>query len=95
MGDLCQKKKTCQALTRKIARALKPGGRLVIQEFVADEGRSKKAQPLMFAVTMLVWTKAGDAYRASDYRRWLRAAGLGRVRHLPLAMPGDLIMATR
>ncbi|HEX7899100.1 MAG TPA: class I SAM-dependent methyltransferase [Planctomycetota bacterium] len=87
--------KACVALTRKIARALKPGGRLVIQEFVADEGRSKKVQPLMFAVTMLVWTKAGDAYRVSDFRRWLRAAGLGRLRYYPLAMPGDLILVTK
>lgn len=87
--------KACAGLARKIARALKPGGRLVIQEFVADEGRSKKAQPLMFAVTMLVWTKAGDAYRVSDYRRWLRDAGLGGFRYLALAMPGDVILATK
>jgi SAM-dependent methyltransferase len=87
--------RACLALTRKIARALKPGGRLVIQEFVADEGRSKKVQPLMFAVTMLVWTKAGDAYRVSDFRRWLRAAGLSGIRFYPLSMPGDLIVGAK
>jgi C-methyltransferase len=87
--------KSCGALLRKIAKALKPGGRLVIQEFVPDEARAKKAQPLMFAVTMLVWTKAGDAYRLSDYRRWLRAAGFHRVAYHPLAMPGDVILATK
>jgi SAM-dependent methyltransferase len=87
--------RACQVLARKIAKALKPGGRLVIQEFVADEGRSKKPQPLMFAVTMLVWTKAGDAYRVSDYRGWLRTAGLSAVRYVPLAMPGDLILASK
>jgi len=85
----------CRRLTRKIAGALKTGGRLLIQEFVPDEGRSKKAQPLMFALTMLVWTKAGDAYSFSDYRRWLRAEGFGRIRHIPTAMPGDLILGTK
>jgi SAM-dependent methyltransferase len=85
----------CQALARKIAAALKPGGRLVIQEFVPDERRASKAQPLMFAVTMLVWTRAGDAYRVSDYRRWLKAAGFGPVAYHPLAMPGDLLLATK
>lgn len=85
----------CLALARKIAGALKPGGRLVIQEFVPDERRASKAQPLMFAVTMLVWTRAGDAYRVSDYRRWLAAAGFRRPSYHPLAMPGDLILATK
>lgn len=85
----------CLKLLRKIAGALAPGGRLVIQEFVPDEGRSKRVQPLMFAVTMLVWTRSGDAYRLSDYRRWLRATGFGDIRYHPLAMPGDLILCTK
>jgi SAM-dependent methyltransferase len=87
--------RACRRLTRKIAASLKPGGRLLIQEFVPDEARAKKAQPLMFALTMLVWTKAGDAYRFSDYRRWLREAGFGRIRYVPTDMPGDLIFAAK
>lgn len=87
--------RACEALLRKIGRALRPGGRLVIQEFVPDEARAKKAQPLMFAVTMLVWTRAGDAYRLSDYRRWLKAAGFHKLSYHPLAMPGDLILGTK
>ncbi len=85
----------CARLARKIAAALKPGGSLVVQEFVPDEARARKAQPLMFGVTMLVWTRAGDAYRASDYRSWFAAAGLRRFRHLPLEMPGDLLLASK
>ncbi len=85
----------CAGLARKIAGALKPGGRLVIQEFLPDEGRSKKTQALFFAVTMLVWTRAGDAYALSDYRAWLRDAGFGRVTSRSLDQPGDLIVATK
>ena len=88
-------RKECAALARKIARALKPGGRLVIQDFIPDEARKKKAQPLVFAVTMLVWTRAGDAYVAGDYRRWLRDVGLRKIRHHALNLPGDLIVATK
>ncbi len=85
----------CAALARKLAGALKPGGRLLIQEFVPDEKRSKKAQPLLFAVTMLVLTRAGDAYLMSDYRKWLTAAGLKKITVHPLNPPGDVILATR
>lgn len=85
----------CRTLLRKIARALKPGGRLVIQEFVPDESRSKNVQALIFAVTMLVWTRAGDAYCASDYRKWLRQAGFRRVTFHRQPDPGDVLIATR
>ena len=49
----------------------------------------------MFAATMLVWTRSGDAYRPSEYRRWLEAAGLRTFRHYPLDMPGDFIVAEK
>ncbi len=85
----------CLRLARKVAGALKPGGRLAIQEFVPDEGRARKALPILFALTMLVWTRSGDAYTLSDYRGWLRVAGLANVVYRPLDLPGDLILARK
>jgi ubiquinone/menaquinone biosynthesis C-methylase UbiE len=85
----------CELLASKMAGALKPGGRLVIQEFVADEKRTSRPQALLFALTMLVWTRSGDAYAYSDYRRWLRRAGLRKLVHRPLLPPADLILGTR
>jgi ubiquinone/menaquinone biosynthesis C-methylase UbiE len=85
----------CVRLARKVARALKPGGRLVIQEFVPDEGRVKRAQPLLFAVTMLVWSRAGDAYTFPEIRGWLREAGLRRIEYHPVRQPGDVIVALK
>jgi ubiquinone/menaquinone biosynthesis C-methylase UbiE len=85
----------CGILVRKMAEALKPGGRLVIQEFVPDERRAKRAQPLLFAVTMLVWSRAGDAYTFPEIRAWLKDAGLGKITFHPLNQPGDVIVATR
>jgi 2-polyprenyl-3-methyl-5-hydroxy-6-metoxy-1,4-benzoquinol methylase len=88
-------RRECAGLARKMAGALKPGGRLVIQEFVPDEGRAKKAQPLLFAVTMLVWSRAGDAYTFREIRGFLREAGLGRISYHPLGQPGDVIIAAK
>lgn len=85
----------CLTLLRKIARALKPGGRLVIQEFIPDERRSKNVQALVFAVTMLVWTRQGDAYCASELRQWLKKAGFRKVSLHRQPDPGDILIATR
>lgn len=83
----------CADLARRIARALKPEGRLLIQEFIPDEARAKRIHPLLFAVTMLVWTRSGDAYLLSDYRKWLASAGLKKIRYHPLRLPGDVLVA--
>lgn len=88
-------RETCASLARKLAGALKPGGRLVVQDFIPDEARTKRVQPILFAVTMLVWTEAGDTYTSRDYRKWFSDAGLRKFKHHALDMPGDVIVATR
>jgi SAM-dependent methyltransferase len=85
----------CRTLARKLAGALRPGGRLLIQEFVPDEARAKKAPALLFAVTMLVWTRAGDAYTFRQIRSWLEDAGLRKIVTKPGLSPADLILAER
>ena len=86
---------TCVKLAKKIASALKPGGRLLIQEFMPDERRSTNEQALMFAVTMLVWTREGDAYLLSDYRQWLKQAGFRKVSLHRQPEPGDVLIAVK
>ncbi len=66
-------------LVAKAARALAPGGRVVVQEFVIDEDRRGPLQPALFALNMLVGTRAGDTYAESEIRGWLTAAGLASV----------------
>ena len=83
----------CRTLMARIRAALAPGGRLLIQEFVPDEKRAANAQALMFAVTMLVWTREGDAYRRSDYETWLKQSGFRKVTFHRQPEPGDFLVA--
>ena len=83
----------CRRLLAKIRGALAPGGRLIIQEFIPDEKRAKNEQAVMFAVTMLVWTREGDAYCRSDYDRWLKQSGFRKVTWHPQPEPGDFLIA--
>jgi C-methyltransferase len=66
---------TCLSLTRKVAGALAPGGRVAIQEFVSSPELSNPAAT-MFSIIMLGWTKKGEAYTEADYSRWFTASGL-------------------
>jgi 2-polyprenyl-3-methyl-5-hydroxy-6-metoxy-1,4-benzoquinol methylase len=73
----------CRRICGKARAALAPDGVFIVQEFVADEGRSAKEEgagggpfPLLFAVAMLVTTQEGTAYTLGELRGFLEDAGL-------------------
>lgn len=70
----------CAELTRRIANALAPGGRLVLHEFMALDDSYKGRS---FNITMLAWTRQGEAYSRRDYEEWFSAAGLRMIDVLP------------
>jgi ubiquinone/menaquinone biosynthesis C-methylase UbiE len=69
---------TNEKLLRKIHASLKPGGRIVILEFVPNEDRVSPPETAGFALIMLAGTPAGDAYTYSEYQGILRSAGFKR-----------------
>ena len=75
----------CMRLSRRLRRALRPGGKLVIHDFIPDEKRQEREMPLVFAPILLVSTVAGDLYSATELRSMLRKCGFSnfRVRNLP------------
>jgi SAM-dependent methyltransferase len=66
-------------LIRKCARALRPGGCVVVQDFIMDEERVAPSHGAFFALNMLVGTEAGDTYTESEVSAWMIAAGLSGV----------------
>ena len=71
------------ALVRKVAKALHPGGRLLIQDtFLTDAKGLYPLDTTAFALTMLLFTESGNTYPLRDVRGWLRQAGYVRVRTL-------------
>jgi SAM-dependent methyltransferase len=74
-----------QRLFQKMARALNPGGRLLIQDaFLIDPDGLWPQETNLFAVTMLLFTEAGNTYSVADTTTWLQKAGFDRVRPIPL-----------
>ncbi len=81
-----------QDLLARAARALAPGGRVVIQDFILEPDRTRPRQAVLFAINMLVGTEAGGTYTEAEYASWLTAAGLGAVRRIRLPGPADLVV---
>lgn len=68
-----------QKALQKLAKSLKPGGRLAIVDFVPDNRRSSPGWPLIFGVNMLITTPEGDVFTGAEYEKWLKAAGFKSV----------------
>lgn len=79
-------------VVRKGAAALRPGGRMIINEFALLTGRSLPANAAMFSVNMLVNTDEGRAYTADEIKAWMSEAGLVDIRHEDLACRSTLFI---
>ncbi len=86
---------TCTSFLAKVHRALKPGGRLVVLEFVPNPDRISPPMAAAFSLTMLAGTPAGDAYTFDEFRRQLEGAGFKDVTAHPLPSPQTVLMARK
>lgn len=82
------------AIFRNFRRALKPGGTLVINDFVLNDDRTGHPFALLFAAQMLLVTKGGFTWRQADYRQWLGEAGFAKVEIVPTPTPATLVFAS-
>ncbi len=64
-----------QGLLAQAYRALPPGGRVVVYEFLLQPDRVTPAASAVFAAMMLVENQGGNVYTAADVESWLAAAG--------------------
>lgn len=84
-------------LLKYSAKALKPGGKLVIAEFLADEERKSTPFPLLFAVNMFLATTDGCVFTCSELKEMLTDAGLSGDYRMDLG-PGvesPIVIATK
>ncbi|WP_199487351.1 methyltransferase [Actinomadura spongiicola] len=81
------------AMFARIRSALRPGGTLVISDYVVDDDRAGPSYPLTFAAEMLLKSRFGGTWRRADYRSWLDKAGFEDVTFQPTPSPSTLIFA--
>lgn len=81
------------AMFGKVRGALKPGGTLVVCDFVVDDDRSGPPFPLMFGGEMLLKSNQGATWRRADYQAWLTKAGFDDVTFHATPSAATLIFA--
>jgi SAM-dependent methyltransferase len=88
-----------QELFAKAYDALKPGGILMVNDFVPNEERTEPTFALRFSVYTLTHTPEGECWTLSQYSDWLKGAGFGAIEthgDIPNTLPGTtLILATK
>jgi (2Fe-2S) ferredoxin/predicted O-methyltransferase YrrM len=81
-----------QDLVQRCYRALAPGGRLIIQDFILEPNRTSPTLAALFALNMLVGTPDGGTYTSAEYRSWLEQSGFVEVIHVRLPGPTGLMI---
>ncbi|MEO8431221.1 MAG: methyltransferase [Acidobacteriota bacterium] len=82
------------AIFRKFRKALKPGGTLIVSDFVVADDRSGPPFALIFANEMLLHSKEGSTWRRADYRKWVLEAGFDKVAFEATDSPATLVYAS-
>ena len=84
-----------QDLLKRCYEAAADGGRVVIQDFVLDATKTSPKVGALFALNMLVGTRAGSSYSEPEYTEWLRAAGFDAVYVVRLPGPTALVIGSK
>jgi SAM-dependent methyltransferase len=67
--------KTNEKLLTKCFRALNPGGKIIIQDWIMNDAKTEPLEGTVFAVNMLVSVAEGDCYSEMEVSTWLKNAG--------------------
>ena len=82
-------------LLRRCYDALADGGRVVIQDFILEPDKTEPKQAALFALNMLVGTRAGSAYSEPEYAAWLAEAGFRDIHRVQMPGPAGLMIGVR
>ena len=86
----------CTKFLQRVHAALRPGGRVLIIEFVPNDDRISPHVPASFALVMLGSTPEGDAYTFAEYAQMLTAAGFhSPAQHNLLPTPQAAVVAEK
>jgi hypothetical protein len=80
---------TCRDIIGKTRAALRPGGLILVHEFILNDTMDGPPFPAVFSLNMLVNTAKGQSYSEMQIREMLTAAGVKNIRRMPIDSPND------
>ena len=84
-----------QELVNKVNRALNPGGRIVISDFIMEDNRFEPMFGAFFALNMLTGTPGGDTYTESEIKSWMKEAGISFTEQIDMGQAIGLMIGTK
>ena len=69
----------CKNIIKKAVSVLKPGGIIMIHEFILKNSKTAPLFPALFSLNMLVGTENGKAYSEKEIEHILKQAGLKEI----------------
>ena len=82
-------------LLKRAYEALAPKGRVVISDFILEADKTAPRFGALFALNMLVGTRAGSSYSEPVYTAWLQDAGFAESKRVRLPGPANLMIGTK
>ncbi|HUH65824.1 MAG TPA: methyltransferase [Syntrophales bacterium] len=77
----------CEKIVAKAASVLKPGGLLLIHEFILDDGRNSPLHAALFSLNMLLGTSSGRSYTEGEIKEMLARAGAKEIKRITPQYP--------
>jgi SAM-dependent methyltransferase len=81
-------------ILKKVKRALRPGGRLIIVEYFLDPDRAHPPDVSSFALMMYLFTESGRCYTWEEVTRWLQLLGFSRFHRTRVTEKIGILQAT-
>ncbi|QSR85300.1 methyltransferase [Methylacidimicrobium sp. B4] len=82
-------------LLGRVAKALRPGGRIAILEFLPNRERTGPLDPVLFGLRMFLNTEEGGVFSAEEYAEWLAEVGFPKVESFEIGSHSPLLVASR
>ena len=81
-----------QKIFKKVARALKKDGRIIIHEFILNKDKILPLEGTLFSLNMMLGTVGGDSYSFDEIEGWLIESGFNNISKIDLKdLPSALI----
>ncbi len=85
----------CRMLIDKSWHALRPGGQLLIHEFLLDDSRTAPLRAAVFAVHMLAMTQGGRSYSGGELAAWMAERGFHGLEVCKVSEETGMVRGTR
>jgi predicted O-methyltransferase YrrM len=85
----------CRLIIDKAAKAVNPGGQVVIQDFFLNDDQTTPLEAAMFSVHMLAVTPGGRAYTHREVAAMMEKAGLKAIQHKPTSPQTSVLIGRK